>query len=768
MKHSLITLLWILCCALGISSQALASDSDIYYFAIKGGISLGSYETGLNRTLLRYVRQKQGEVAAFSGASAGSINSVLSAVDSCIQDKRITLDDRALNDSMTQNFMRWSWDIGIKELVPAQSDNRHHADTAQRGIFQRTGFEQKKKVIKQLLLRDGVPGCNMVITMSITKVVPYQYRINEIGETVKLQRFVIPLEVFVDENKSLAFRNYDDIHEPLDEESIQFPTPYLKLVENDAGRVEFDDVWNLALASSAFPLAFSPVALSYCYPLQLKQGKSCTRGRATTEYFSDGGFFDNSPIGVSLDVYDHKLKTSANPAQPIKLIYINPDSYRSSRVVQRKTIDDGSVTGLFDYGTYFINSFTTALDNEYRSALKRLSKIDPDKRTFYMTNRFHHLLADLHEHFGAFYASEFRQHDYLVGVYDGQHLIAQIQCDSHIARAGKNINRFDADYQSCVREELLQWVNAQAQNCPQDMKQGLSHEDSSIDFFKYLYNIEFDKALPICQQRQNINIALTKAFATTSVTHDSKVNYSEYLDRLDAYVKDLDIADGSDLQLILTNGRKFTAQKLSDIYQNVIQMQQLAAGCESCRGRAGNQYIGTALKVAEPIVDSYLTHHDSQIWPLPIYDVLAISYGFNINQNNHVLELDYRPKALTFARMSIDFSLAYHDFGQQLANDDYQSFSVGLVHHNDDNAFLLTTWSVGYQYETKGAKVYDQDLDSIYLKGGFLNELLSLKYLYRLDDMPKYPVITRESQALVLTIDMSKLCKMALPDWCGR
>ena len=36
-----------------------AAIPDSYYLAIKGGISLGSYETGLNRTLLKYIQQQK-------------------------------------------------------------------------------------------------------------------------------------------------------------------------------------------------------------------------------------------------------------------------------------------------------------------------------------------------------------------------------------------------------------------------------------------------------------------------------------------------------------------------------------------------------------------------------------------------------------------------------------------------------------------------------------------------------------------------------------
>jgi hypothetical protein len=313
---------------------------------------------------------------------------------------------------------------------------------------------------------------------------------------------------------------------------------------------------------------------------------------------------------------------------------------------------------------------------------------------------------------------------------------------------------------------MLNWVGREARNCP-DSAASLAQEDVTSEFFRYLFNAEYEKSLTLCHGDRNLYVALSKAFETVNVSRSSEVNFRRYLDRLEVLTEDMKISERSDVGRILQDGRKFSARKLSAIYENIISMQDAAARCPGCPGREGNAYIGTALKVAEPIVDSFIAHHDSQIWPYPFADIFSIGLGFNLNQKNQVLSADFRPKFLTFDKYSIDLSLAYHDFGNELADDDYFSTAVGLTRHNQENALLLTTWSVGYQYETEGDNVYDSDLESVYLKGGFLNEPISLKYLHRIDDIEKYEVQTRASNAFVLTLDLAKVCKMALPEWCG-
>ncbi len=755
-------------------AEANSSIKDDYFLAIKGGISLGSYETGLNRSLLKYIQHKEqsqlAQLVAFSGASAGSINSVLSAIDHCIVDKTIDSGSLRMTDSLENNFMQWTWDIGIDDLVPTGQQSIQNIDLAlspqqqQGSIFSRAGFANKKAIIKELLKRNAQPGCKIIITMSITMVEPYSYQIKEIGETINLQRFVIPVEVLEVDGK-LKFKNFSVTSLEYQQDTIKIPSAYLRLVENEQDFISFDDVWNLALASSAFPLAFEPVSLSFCFPHELEQQNQqdqaqarCTSGRANKAYFSDGGLLDNSPIGVSLEVAtQHKN----GPLKNIKLIYINPDSYRTKGGEVKKRTQSQSRSGLWDYGIYMAESFLTAKQQEYRSALRKILNLDA--RSYYMTNRYHHLLADLHYHFGAFYAKEFRYHDYLVGIYDGANVIAQIECDNRSAFE-KNINRLNTDYRNCVREEVLKWILDSPVIDPVDHSVDAQTRRVSSNFFKYLYNTEFDKSLVIQQLESNRYIALTRAFGTVNKTGSDDLNYSLYLQNLDKLKLKLNLNEQDDLYKILYSGKKYTSQKVSQIYENIIQMQSLAAGCVACENELANEKIGDALKVIKPVVDSYLDHLDSGIWPLPIKETIAIKYGFNISQKNQLLSLEFRPKSLRFKNISTDFGVAIQHFGNELANDNYRSASVGLSYHRD--SVVLPTLGFGYQYETKGDTVYARDLNSVYLKASLLDEVFSIKFLYRLDKVEQYAITTRDDVAIELTTDLSKICQMIFPRVC--
>jgi hypothetical protein len=127
--------------------------------------------------------------------------------------------------------------------------------------------------------------------------------------------------------------------------------------------------------------------------------RNCTRSRASSELFSDGGLFDNSPIGVAWDIAKDNSKDFAAP----KLLYINPDSYCSSEGIIKKMKFRSNV-GITEYVDYFSDSFPTAHELEYKASLGKILDFDitAKSRVYYMTSLYHHLLADLHAHFCAF------------------------------------------------------------------------------------------------------------------------------------------------------------------------------------------------------------------------------------------------------------------------------------------------------------------------------------------------------------------------------
>ena len=84
---------------------------DGYALTLSGGVSLGSYEAGLNWTLVRLFRTRMGEMlvrrrprlVGVTGASAGSINALLVAALYCETDEsaaRSSVDDNLLTERL--------------------------------------------------------------------------------------------------------------------------------------------------------------------------------------------------------------------------------------------------------------------------------------------------------------------------------------------------------------------------------------------------------------------------------------------------------------------------------------------------------------------------------------------------------------------------------------------------------------------------------------------------------------------------------------------
>ena len=86
-----------------------------FALAIRGGVSLGSYESGFNWALLKYMKKHWAEnrtgnvsyieLKATSGASAGSINALISTMSWCIDNNK-TRARKLFPDSVSDNLLR--------------------------------------------------------------------------------------------------------------------------------------------------------------------------------------------------------------------------------------------------------------------------------------------------------------------------------------------------------------------------------------------------------------------------------------------------------------------------------------------------------------------------------------------------------------------------------------------------------------------------------------------------------------------------------------
>lgn len=720
-------------------------EGNEYYFSVKGGVSLGSYESGVNWVMLKNLKEKEkdegGRVVSFSGASAGSINALISAIDYCLDSNQSIDPDN--------NIFRNTWDIGLQDLL----NKKNGSDNA---IFSRGVFEDKLSKINSILENSkSENGCDFVITMSVTSFNPLEYKVEGKNEYVKLQRFVVPLHAFAGKGERVKFFNYYPMlpNEPDGKLRGGLPSEYIFLPEkrcdngeaNDCtnNEISFEYVKSLAYASSAFPMAFEPVKISVCILTDMLEQK-CEHKDARAVKFSDGGMFDNSPIGVGLDVDETKEPFYGDKKVHV---FINPDHYRINRTERNGYVLFDDDVGMAEYIGHVFNSFNTATQHEYIEAIYRHERGSTKKR-FHITSRYHDLVADFHQHFGAFYTKEFRRHDYYVGVYDGMYSLSYLECD------GKD----DCDIRDKIAENI-QWLESVS-----------SISDESLDFIKYLYNSEFDKSYVLDGDvRENILIALAESFLSKSKSYGSDESFGLYVEKLkynlESKFNNINLSEthGTDkvneLYSIVDNYGDWKTEKINNVYSNLIEMQE-----STSENNSKNEIIGKLLKVGRPVVQSVITHSETERWPLAASDWLGMSgafslrHGFDFGEKAHVTSLAMRPKFLGYGQWSLDVGVDYHRFGSELDNEEYFSYLVGPTYHFD--SIIFSTAGIYYEHADEGI-VYDGGLSGVQVYFGLINEIIAFKINIRSNfDSPisgKY----REEHSAILQVDVTKLLKIS-------
>ena len=192
-----------------VASAAELTDSDRqvpFALAVRGGVSLGSYEAGFEWALLQYLKnaradnrsadQSYVDLVATSGASAGSINALMSTLSWCVDPDK-TGAAKQFPDTVSDNVLFDTWlGIGFEELLPEAVDSLKHY-RADDGVLTRNAFRDTVTRLRQILGTDSfVPGCEVRFGVLVTRVDPAEK--DFAGVRVHNQRFVIPMRLRVD------------------------------------------------------------------------------------------------------------------------------------------------------------------------------------------------------------------------------------------------------------------------------------------------------------------------------------------------------------------------------------------------------------------------------------------------------------------------------------------------------------------------------------------------------------------------------------------
>ena len=249
---------------------------------VSGGVSLGAYQSGF----LYYVAAANqanaawaAEVKLATGASAGSVNSLLALRYSC---GGLPLDPR---ESL---FARVWLPVGFRELF-------RPAEVEALGALSRSALEKSAHLVEEEL-EAGLPlGCDVVLGVAVTRVKPRELPLAGGRTTIPrtAEKFVLRIEGR-GPGAMPRITNYLDL-----ESEVAQPA----LPEGPDGAVAFAEVRDLLLASAAFPVAFPPQSIRHCLvETKGKKAPFCRPEEATSALFIDGGVFDNDPLRLAAQV----------------------------------------------------------------------------------------------------------------------------------------------------------------------------------------------------------------------------------------------------------------------------------------------------------------------------------------------------------------------------------------------------------------------------------------------------------------------------------
>ena len=322
---------------------------------LSGGVSLGSYEAGLSWAVTRLTQVRPGHapeprsgrvrLVAVTGASAGSINAVLSAALWCVDPAFHT------DTSVDNNPLRNTWiPIGLDRLLPDAAARYQQGDAL---LSSRPLVEAFDRLRDDLLSGTGLkrftPGCQLPIGVTVTRSEAEEQQVA--GLTVRTQRFVLPwlLEVTSEGHPRFVPLRLAEVRDQEDD--------VLTLAGSaERGGVQelpFEQVAQGLLASAAFPAAFSPRVLCDCStrcpaahqetsgrcpgPSGPIDGLTCParspRGEPLTlcsRHYVDGGIFDNAPVGLAIDLTETTYRAAL--LQPVNYLFVDPDLRRLAPV----------------------------------------------------------------------------------------------------------------------------------------------------------------------------------------------------------------------------------------------------------------------------------------------------------------------------------------------------------------------------------------------------------------------------------------------------
>ena len=467
--------------------------------ASSGGVSIGAYQAGASwmiAELLKFMRDHPEQrarfklplyrVSAISGASAGNVNALLMALQSCDAGPARPAESSALWDLWMQ--------VGLDQLLP-----RNNGDPSlELGLLDRRFLNT---VVKERLLaelaREPSSDCHIPIVTTMSKLVPSSLALNRLM-AASVQRYVTSYSISTGADTTtgrtrFVLRSADRL--------VRLDTALGKQISlvtagTDGQLHGIEHVFELMKASSSVAYLFAPVQLSFCDATATALAGTCEPGRANSAVverarFVDGGAIDNAPLFAAIRLMEIGSSLERNGGENgtshAGTLLVSYDARRprpgtaqaasrgAPRALPNGECDpgpSGERCGGLGVLFQFLGGLMASGGQFELQWLARLRARDPSLRALDVdvTTRQSALAGEHFMNASAFLARPLREFDFHVGIYDALHFaVTAILCrDEHRLRSDSLgidrcaidtlrglVDRFPLSCQSSLAVDLL-------------------------------------------------------------------------------------------------------------------------------------------------------------------------------------------------------------------------------------------------------------------------------------------------------------------------
>lgn len=252
---------------------------------VSGGVSLGVYMAGFVYLTTELVKRDGSplDLVLATGASAGSANALVAALNACSPPNPDPMDDLG-------------WRIWSRADYRQLYDPTEVTSTS---LFSPRMLNLGIDAMKQRFAR-GLPAeCDIVLGFTATRVEPHPVELAPGFSVPRLaEKFAFRIRGR-GEGQVPALDNYVD-----PASSVERPLlPFTDGPDERARLENFEHVRSVLLASGAFPFAFAPQKIDHCLSRPSLDGErhslECKKDAMRSDAFIDGGVFDNTPLELA-------------------------------------------------------------------------------------------------------------------------------------------------------------------------------------------------------------------------------------------------------------------------------------------------------------------------------------------------------------------------------------------------------------------------------------------------------------------------------------